>query len=119
MFFFKRKFFTLLLGFIVTCGQSQDISFIALGDLHYDRLDLHDWDYVMKRPQDFEQIMKEYPQITAVYLPKFLRLIKEQSLVITPPVKAVVQLGDLVEGVAGNERLAGYGRHGGRCSLEQ
>ncbi len=106
MFFFKRKFFTLLLGFIVTCGQSQDISFIALGDLHYDRLDLHDWDYVMKRPQDFEQIMKEYPQITAVYLPKFLRLIKEQSLVITPPVKAVVQLGDLVEGVAGNERLA-------------
>lgn len=57
--------------------------FHSTGDLHYDRLDLHDWDYVMKRPQDFEQIMKEYPQITAVYLPKFLRLIKEQSLVIT------------------------------------
>lgn len=106
MLFLKRILFSLFIGFTVHFAHSQDVSFMALGDLHYDRLDLHDWDYVMKRPQDFEQIMKEYPQITAVYLPKFLRLIKEQSRVVTPPVKAVVQLGDLVEGVAGNERLA-------------
>ncbi|WP_173002935.1 metallophosphoesterase [Chitinophaga sp. SYP-B3965] len=87
-------------------AQAQDVSFIALGDMHYDRLDDHDLDYVMTRPQDFEQIFKEYPQYTAFYMPKFLQLIKKQTGAIMPAVKAVVQLGDLVEGVAGNDALA-------------
>lgn len=87
-------------------SYSQDVSFIALGDMHYDRLDDHDLDYVMTRPQDFEQIFKEYPQYTAFFMPKFLQVIKKQTIAIKPPVKAVVQLGDLVEGVSGNFVLA-------------
>lgn len=85
---------------------SQPASFIVLGDLHYDCLDYHDWDYVMTRPQDFKQIMNEYPQYTAVYLGKFLQIIKSQAFSYSPQVKAVVQLGDLVEGVAGTSFLA-------------
>jgi hypothetical protein len=87
-------------------SHSQDVSFIALGDMHYDRLEDHDLDYVMTRPQDYEQIFKEYPQYTAFFMPKFLRLIKKQTTVVKPAVKAVVQLGDLVEGVSGNFVLA-------------
>jgi len=85
---------------------SQDVSFIVLGDLHYDRIEDHDMDYVKTRPQDLKQIMEEYPQYTSKYMSKFLHLIKNQTLAITPSVKAVAQLGDLVEGVAGNLVLA-------------
>lgn len=104
----SNKYFFLLIALIWIGFRSfsQDVSFIALGDLHYDRLDDHDWDYVMTRPQDFEQIMNEYPQYTAVYLGKFLQLIKNQTQAISPLVKAVVQLGDLIEGVAGTPALA-------------
>lgn len=85
--------------------KAQDVSFIALGDMHYDRLQDHDLKYVATRPQDLKQIMDEYPQYTAFYMPDFLQLIKKQCTAL-PGVKAVVQLGDLVEGVAGNEALA-------------
>jgi len=103
-----HKIFSLTLIFFSSCLllKAQDVSFIALGDMHYDRLDDHDLDYVMTRPQDYEQIFKEYPQYTAFFMPKFLQVIKKQTLSITPPVKAVVQLGDIVEGVAGNAALA-------------
>jgi hypothetical protein len=87
-------------------AHAQDVSFIVLGDMHYDKLEHHDLDYVTTRPQDYEQIFKEYPQYTAFFMPKFLQVIKKQTTAITPAVKAVVQLGDLVEGVAGNEVLA-------------
>lgn len=102
------KIFLLIAGFTTSSllSYGQDVSFIALGDMHYDRLDDHNLDYVMTRPQDYEQIFKEYPQYTAFFMPKFLQLIKKQTLSITPPVKAVVQLGDIVEGVAGNATLA-------------
>jgi hypothetical protein len=85
--------------------QAQDVSFIALGDMHYDRLGDHDVDFVMSRPQDYEQIFKEYPQYTAFFMPKFLQLIKRQAATLQPPVKAVVQLGDLTEGVSGSLQL--------------
>ena len=86
--------------------RAQDVSFIALGDMHYDKLEHHDLDYVMTRPQDYAQIFNEYPQYTAFFMPRFLQLIKKQAETLKPAVKAVVQLGDLVEGVAGNAVLA-------------
>ncbi|HTE23248.1 metallophosphoesterase family protein [Flavitalea sp.] len=86
--------------------RAQDVSFIVLGDMHYDRLDDHDLDYVTTRPQDYQQIFNEYPQYTAFFMPKFLQVIKRQSEKFTPQVKAVVQLGDLTEGVSGNFTLA-------------
>ena len=103
---FKKIF--LLVAFIAPSflSRAQDVSFIALGDMHYDRLEDHDLDYVMTRPQDFQQIFNEYPQYTAFYMKKFLHLIKKQTNTFSPKVKAVVQLGDLVQGVAGNAILA-------------
>ena len=35
-------------------GQKE--SFIVLGDMHYDKFEYHDLDYVMTRPQDFKHI---------------------------------------------------------------
>jgi Icc-related predicted phosphoesterase len=90
----------------VNLAFSQEKSFIVLGDMHYDKFEYHDLDYVMTRPQDFKQIFTEYPQYTAFFLPRFMQLIRSQSDSITPKVKAVVQLGDLTEGVSGNYDLA-------------
>jgi 3',5'-cyclic AMP phosphodiesterase CpdA len=100
------SYFVLIFCLAFVCSKGQDLSFIALGDLHFDRMEYHDMDYVKTRPQDYEQIMKEYPQYTATILPKFLQLIKKQTIGLKPSVKAVVQLGDLVEGVSGNISLA-------------
>lgn len=101
---FRSVFFA---AFLFTCFScvAQSVSFVALGDMHYDKLDDHDLDFVMTRPQDFQQIFNEYPQYTAFFMPKFLKVVK-QKVETTPAVKAVVQLGDLVQGVAGNVQLA-------------
>ncbi|KAA2240682.1 hypothetical protein F0L74_31555 [Chitinophaga agrisoli] len=64
-------------------------------------MEYHDMDYGKTRPQDYEQIIKEYPKYTATVLPAFLQLIKEQAVNLKPASKAVVQLGGLVEGVSG------------------
>lgn len=101
-----KCYFLFLFLFPAIKAYTQDVSFIALGDMHFDRLDDHDLDFVMTRPQDFQQIFNEYPQYTAFYMKRFLQLIKRQSVDVKPEVKAVVQLGDLVQGVAGSAKLA-------------
>ncbi|MFC7526855.1 metallophosphoesterase family protein [Parapedobacter sp. GCM10030251] len=85
-------------------GQAD--AFIVMGDLHFDKFEHHDLDYVRTRPQDYKQIMNEYPQYTAFFVPHFLRVIKEQAEKPAHGVKAVAQLGDLVQGVSGNAELA-------------
>lgn len=106
MFYIRYLIFAVFTLCYSTDSKSQDVSFVVLGDLHYDRFDYHDWDYVMTRPQDFAQISEEYPKYTAIYLEKFLHRIKNQTLSHSPEVKGVVQLGDLVQGVAGTHALA-------------
>ena len=98
--------FVFLLSSNSIFAQSKDAAFIVLGDMHYDKLEHHDLDYVMSRPQDFQQIFNEYPQYTAFFLPKFLNVIKKQSESGFLKVEAVAQLGDLVQGVAGTPPLA-------------
>ena len=103
----RARFIIFFFGLLSTLIlRAQNVSFVVLGDMHYDKLEHHDLDYVMTRPQDYAQIFNEYPQYTAFFMPKFLQLIKKQTETLNPPVKAVVQLGDLVEGVAGNATLA-------------
>jgi len=81
------------LCFTALLSTAQDKSFIALGDMHYDRLQDHDPEYIMTRPQDYEQLFKEYPQHTAFFMPRFLQVISKQTKTIQPPVKAVSAIG--------------------------
>lgn len=104
----KYKIFCALCLYLlpVLKPKAQEVSFLVLGDMHFDRMQYHDMDYVKTRPQDYAQIMNEYPQYTATIQPAFLRLLEKQTVTLKPSVKAVVQLGDLVEGVSGNLDLA-------------
>ncbi|MDD2247111.1 MAG: metallophosphoesterase [Proteiniphilum sp.] len=86
--------------------SAQGVSFLVMGDIHLDKFELHDMDYVNTRPQDFAQISKEYPFFTATFTPHLFARAKQQVATFNPPVKAVVQLGDLMQGVAGNDKLS-------------
>lgn len=94
----------LLLFSISSFGQ--DESFIVLGDIHFDKFEYHDLDYLRTRPQDYRQVFQEYPQYSAFFLPDLLKVIKKKSISNNPPIKAVTQLGDLVQGVSGNGHLS-------------
>lgn len=98
----------LVVLFIGTTNQlkAQDASLLVLGDMHLDKFDWHDMDYVYTRPQDFAQISKEYPFFTATYMPHLFNLIKGLTEHTKPVMKAVLQLGDLTQGVSGNIMLA-------------
>ena len=86
-----------------------DISFIALGDAHYDKLEFHDLDWLKNKwrnPDDYRQVTQEYTVYTAKYWDKLIETLRYQTKQYQPPVAAVVQLGDLMEGLAGNPEHA-------------
>ena len=84
---------------------SQESSIIVLGDIHYDLLDDHDLNWLKNKPDDFRQV-KEYTVFTEKHWSDFMTIIKTKALTVAPPVKAIIQVGDLSEGLAGSEELA-------------
>jgi len=68
-------FFILLIFFSVQIN-AQKISFLVLGDLHYDLLDDHDMDWLGTKPDDLRQVTKEYTFLqrkTGAILRKFCK----------------------------------------------
>ncbi len=79
-------------------------SFSLLGDVHFDRLEHHDFDWVKReQPNDVRQI-EIYSHITEHNLPALMHNVKRT--IAAHHCTSVVQLGDLVEGLCGNEKLA-------------
>ncbi|KQM75251.1 metallophosphoesterase [Pedobacter sp. Leaf216] len=88
--------------FIPSPGKSFD--FILLGDLHFDKLEHHDMEYIKTTyPNDLGQI-KNYSRITEENLPLLMRIAKEKA--IERNADFFLQLGDFVEGLCGSEELA-------------
>jgi hypothetical protein len=86
-----------------------DVSFIVLGDLHYDKLEFHDLEWVKTKwvnPDDYRQITKEYAVFTAKNWDKLMAAVGRQIEQGGGKVKGIVQLGDLMEGIAGSPALA-------------
>ncbi len=96
-------FYTVLL---LVQSTAQKSSLIVLGDLHYDLLDDHDMDWLRSKPGDFRQVTEEYTVYTRENWTDFMSIIKNRIESADPPVKVVVQLGDLSEGLAGTEEKA-------------
>lgn len=85
---------------------AQKSSLIVLGDIHYDLLQDHDMDWLMKKPDDLRQVTKEYTVYTEKNWSDFMTIIKNKAASKNPTVKAIIQLGDLSEGLAGSEEKA-------------
>jgi hypothetical protein len=95
-------------SFFVVIGQdARPFAFIALGDIHFDRLEHHDLDYVRQKhgEGDIRQILN-YSRLTETVLPKTFAELREQVKTFQPSVDFVAQLGDFVEGLCGNPHLA-------------
>jgi hypothetical protein len=96
-------FFLCIILHTVTAQKS---SFVVLGDLHYDLLEDHDMNWLSTKPDDLRQVTKEYTVYTRTNWKDFTAILKEKALTVRPPLKAVIQLGDLSEGLAGSEQKA-------------
>ena len=99
-----------LLIFVVIISQlkstSQNSSFIVLGDIHYDLWEDHDMKWLQsEKPSDISQI-EEYTSITKENWNDFMSVIKERAITTKFHTKAIVQLGDLSEGLAGTPEKA-------------
>src|SRR4051794_14995129 len=87
-------------------GEDKEWAFPFLGDLHIDRPDHHDMDWLAKdHPNDISQV-KNYCRITREVTPKLLAVARQQAKESPAPVPFILQIGDLVEGLCGSETLA-------------
>jgi uncharacterized repeat protein (TIGR02543 family) len=108
--------------FVVLAGfgsrtYSQDMSFILVGDVHFDKLTLHDMAWLQaNQPNDVSQV-NNYSQITQNNFSAFISELLHQSQSITPGVAGIIQTGDLQEGLAGNYTLAAQMAREARDSL--
>ena len=90
-------------------SASSEWSFPLLGDLHFDRLEHHDQAWLAKEhPADVTQV-QNYSRITREMTPKLLARVRHSVTALQQAgmsVPFVMQLGDLLEGLCGNEALA-------------
>lgn len=101
----KLLFLIILLLFVSFQSSAQQSSFLVLGDLHYDRLDDHDMNWLSAKPDDLRQV-KEYTFYTETNWNDFTGILRQKAQTVTPPLKAVIQSGDLSEGLAGSVEKA-------------
>jgi UDP-2,3-diacylglucosamine pyrophosphatase LpxH len=85
-------------------ASSKSFSFVLLGDLHYDKLEHHDFNWLeQNHPGDLNQI-KNYSRITSDITPVLLDAV--QKSIADSQAEFVLQVGDFVEGLCGNEQLS-------------
>lgn len=101
----KLLIVTVLL-FLVFRSSGQECSFLVVGDTHYDLIGDHDMNWLSRKPDDLRQVTKEYTVNTQNNWADFMNVLKLKALTAAPPVKAIVQLGDLSEGLAGSKEKA-------------
>src|SRR5688500_2471155 len=105
----RRKFLAAgtglaLVPVIRAANPSAEFSFVLLGDLHFDRPEHHDMAWVERhKPNDLTQI-RNYCRITAEITPTLFKVVKQT--IGESKAAFVMQVGDLVEGLCGNEELA-------------
>jgi hypothetical protein len=91
-------------------ATTDSFSFVLLGDLHFDRPEHHDMAWVRaEKPNDVRQI-EGYCRNTREVTPQLLARVRETVAALnrTPATRVafVLQVGDFVEGLCGNEALA-------------
>jgi len=99
----RSLFFIVFLLSVAFQCNAQKNSFLVLGDLHYDLLGDHDMDWLNKKPDDLRQVTKEYTIYTEKNWSDFMGILRQKVQNEEPSVKAIIQLGDLSEGLAGSE----------------
>ncbi len=83
------------------------MSFVLLGDLHYDKLENHDMEWLSReKPGDVRQVTVTYVPNTELNWDGLMYNVRQVVRTEKPRVRGIVQIGDLSEGLAGSEELA-------------
>jgi hypothetical protein len=94
---------------IAAADEGENWSIPVLGDLHFDRLEHHDLEWLAREhPGDVRQV-QNYSQITRERTPSLLARVRTACHDLQRErahVPFVLQLGDLLEGLCGSEELA-------------
>jgi len=94
---------------LVTGDDGGDWSFPLLGDLHFDRLEHHDHEWLAREHASDVSQVQNYSRITREMTPRLFVRVGEclsELQRATKRVPFVLQLGDLLEGLCGNDALA-------------
>lgn len=95
---------TIILLSLSTLITAQQSSYIVLGDMHYDRMEDHDFEWVNReKAGDLSQI-EGYVATTTNNWADFMKHLRYMANTNTPPVNAIIQCGDLSEGLAGDSK---------------
>jgi UDP-2,3-diacylglucosamine pyrophosphatase LpxH len=90
-------------------AERENFSFVLLGDLHLDQLEHHDMAWLKAhKPDDVRQV-ESYSRLTREITPQLFTTVRNviaERQNGSAPVAFVLQVGDLVEGLCGNETLA-------------
>lgn len=80
-------------------------SFVYLGDMHFDKMAHHDFEWVKaEKPNDIRQI-NNYVKNTEDYAPRLLIRIQKAIESSHGQIKMIIQGGDLTEGLCGSREL--------------
>lgn len=103
----KKILFTLFAAAALTAcraAEKDETCLLVLGDLHYDLLENHDLAWLATTNDDLRQVTTQYTVYTARYWSPFTQRLARK--VRSSGTDAVLQLGDLSEGLAGTPQLA-------------
>ncbi len=95
-----------LLLFVALKSFAQNSSIIVVGDLHYNQMKDHNLEWLTNQPGDLVKESEDYSSYTNKYWLPFMSVLKEKTVSVKPEVKAIIQLGDLSEGLAGSVEKA-------------
>ena len=86
-------------------SKGSEFKFLLLGDIHFDRIDHHDMEYVRTVFGEGDEVqVKNYSRITKDNLPVLIQRVKKVGSTLNADF--YLQLGDFVEGLCGSEELA-------------
>lgn len=103
----KKILFTLFAAAALTAcraAEKDETCLLVLGDLHYDLLENHDLAWLATTNDDLRQVTTQYTVYTARYWCPFTQRLARKAR--STGTDAVLQLGDLSEGLAGTPQLA-------------
>lgn len=114
----RRQFLTTTLAagaalgarpFARAAEAARPFSFVLLGDLHLDKLEHHDFQWLEREKSGDIRQIQNYSRITAEIMPRLFATVRETLAELNnSPAKPafVLQVGDFVEGLCGSHELA-------------
>src|SRR4051794_27443833 len=93
-------------SFAVAAESREELVIPVLGDLHFDKPEHHDLEWLRANHAGDERQIENYCRVTKDWSPKLFDLARQRAAEGGPAAPFLLQLGDLVEGLCGNEKLA-------------